>query len=170
MVKSAPTSPLGPAALLGSSSIANSTARGVSASCAEWCQPQINCPSPTPTIQEKLEHQSCPPVWKKQFAVHGESPLSSDPQPTEHVKWQISFRGSIVGCLYTRKRKYTTEIQIQQIITVASVWKRHFGLPGWPYILLSPFQFLWSSRCHVAPMFLKKYFFFPPISCYKSDK
>lgn len=101
MVKSAPTIPLGPAALLGSSSIANSTARGISALCAEWAMgpSAINCPSSTPAIQEKLlEHQSCPPVQKKHFAVRGGSPLSSDPQLTEHAKQQISFTGITVGC------------------------------------------------------------------------
>lgn len=56
------------------------------------------------------------------------------------------------------------------MITVASAWKRHFSLLEWPGILLSPFQFLWSSpRCQFSPMFPQEILFvFSPRS-YATD-
>lgn len=84
MVKSAPTIPLGPAALLGSSSTANSTARGASALCAEWCQGALSLKFtvPHPLLQFKRNCWTISPAHqskKKHFAVHGGSPLCSQP-------------------------------------------------------------------------------------------
>lgn len=131
IIKSAPTIPPGPAAPPGSSSIADSTARGISAFCADWCLGVLGLKliAPHPLLQFKRNWWSISPACQSEkSSLLGTAGALSLLLPHPVCRQSNRFPSQAHDLLPMHQgRKITTiEIQIRQRTAVASAWKRHF--------------------------------------------
>ena len=133
MIKSAPTIPPGPAAPLGSSSIADNTARGLSAFCADWCHGVLSLKliAPHPLVQFKRNCWSISPARQSEksrlLGMAGAlSPLI--PHPVNRQSNRYPSRVPRFAAYAPGKENNHYQNTNMQRTAVASAWKRHFSL------------------------------------------
>lgn len=148
MMKSAPTFPPGPAAPLGYSSTADSTAWGISASCANWCHGVLSLKFPLTHSCNPRETAGAPVLpdsLKKAACWAWPTPLFSAPQSCTHAKQWISFPNSWFASHAPKKennRYWNADMSKDSSGFHLEVI---FSLAGGPDTPVSPFQFWWNS-------------------------